>query len=82
MIENILYSSNSFHNNIQNENHAYWVKNVSGTGLFRKSFKNGCCMRQKQNYDLRIAQCFGRVLIQITAKDHWDSFRRLLRAVV
>jgi hypothetical protein len=39
-------------------------------------------MRQKQNYDLKIAQCFGRVLIQITAKNHWDSFPRLLRVVV
>jgi hypothetical protein len=65
-----------------NKNHAYWVKNGSGTNLFRKSFKNGCCRRQKQNCELRIARCFGQVLIQITSKDHWDSFPRLLRAEV
>jgi hypothetical protein len=63
---------------VQNENHAFWVKNASGTGLSRKSFKNGRCRRQKQNCDLRLAWCFGQFLMQITSKDHLDNLIRSL----
>jgi hypothetical protein len=63
---------------VQNENDAFWVQNASGTGLSRKSFKNGSCRRQKQNCDLRLAQCFGRLLMQIISKDHLDNLIRLL----
>jgi hypothetical protein len=41
---------------VQNENHAFLEKNASGTGLSRKSLKNGRCRRQKQNCDLRLAE--------------------------
>jgi hypothetical protein len=66
----------------QNENNAFWVKNVSGIGLSRKSFKNGCCRRHKQNCDLRLAWCFGRLLLQINAEDHLDNLLCSLCAVV
>jgi hypothetical protein len=29
-----------------------------------------------------LSRCFGRLLVQITSKDHWDSFHRLLRVEV
>jgi hypothetical protein len=63
---------------VQNENDAFWVQNASDTGLSRKSFKNDRCRRQKQNCDLRLAQCFGRLLMQITSKDQLDNLIRLL----
>jgi hypothetical protein len=67
---------------VQNKNPAFWVKKASGTGLSRKSFKNGCCRKQKQNCDLRLARCFGQLLMQISTKNHWDAFYRSLRADV